>query len=372
MRVSVVDPSAYTWHYDHALCEALAAAGARVELATSRFAYGELPAPSGYVLNECFYRHARGAAGSPLRRATKLLEHVPDMLRFRRHAQATADVVHFQWLDVQYVDGFLLPDRPLVLTAHDLLPRESRPGQTRAQLHLLRRVDALITHSEYGRRQLVERFGLPEAKVHVAPLGAYAHTVTPAHPIALPPELADIDPDTPVILFFGLLRPYKGLSTLLQAWRGVIGAQLWIVGRPMMDVAPLKARAPSSVRFVDRFVPEGQIAAFFDRADAVVLPYVNTERFDASGVLGTALAFGDPLVVSDIGGFSEVAATGAAQLVAPEDPAALTEALQAVIDDPARRATMSAAARAAAAGPFSWEEAARRTLAVYERIAPVT
>jgi glycosyltransferase involved in cell wall biosynthesis len=368
MRVSVVDPSAYTWHYDHALCEALASAGAQVELATSRFAYGELAPPSGYTLNECFYRHARGPAGSPLRRVTKLLEHVPDMRRFRRHAQATADVVHFQWLDVQYVDVFLLPRRPLVLTAHDLLPRESRPGQTRAQLALLRRVDALITHSEYGRRQLVQRFGLPEAKVHVAPLGAYAHTVDPQDPLPLPPELADVDPDTPVVLFFGLLRPYKGLDTLLEAWRGVTGAQLWIVGRPMMDVAALKAAAPPSVRFVDRFVPEGQIAAFFGRADAVVLPYVNTERFDASGVLGTALAFGDPLVASDIGGFSEVAATGAAALVPPEDPAALRETLQSLIEDPARRATMTAAARAAAEGPFSWAEAARRTLAVYDSI----
>ena len=369
MRVSVVDPSAYTWHYDHALCTALAEAGVRVELATSRFAYGEVPPPAGYALNECFYRHARGPAGSPLRRATKLLEHVPDMLGYRRHAHATADVVHFQWLDVQYVDVFLLPDRPLVLTAHDLLPRESRPGQTRAQLALLRRVDALITHSEYGRRQLVERFGLPDAKVHVAPLGAYAHTVDPADPVALPAELAAVDQGTPVVLFFGLLRPYKGLDTLLDAWRGITGAELWIVGRPMMDLAPLKAAAPRSVRFVDRFVPEAQIAAYFQRADAVVLPYVNTERFDASGVLGTALAFGDPLVVSDIGGFSEVAATGAAELVAPENPDALRDALQRLIDDVARRSAMSEAARAAAAGPFSWPEAARRTLAVYESIA---
>jgi glycosyltransferase involved in cell wall biosynthesis len=119
---------------------------------------------------------------------------------------------------------------------------------------------------------------------------------------------------------------------------------------------------------VDRFVPEAQIAAFFQRADAVVLPYVNTERFDASGVLGTALAFGNPLVVSDIGGFSEVAATGAATLVAPEDPAALRDALQQLVDDPIRRARMSRAAREAAAGPFSWREAARRTLAVYASI----
>jgi glycosyltransferase involved in cell wall biosynthesis len=95
---------------------------------------------------------------------------------------------------------------------------------------------------------------------------------------------------------------------------------------------------------------------------------VNTERFDASGVLGTALAFGDPLIASDVGGFSEVAATGAATLVPPEDPAALRDAMQALVDDPARRAGMAQAALTAARGPLSWEEAARRTLAVYESI----
>ena len=61
-----------------------------------------------------------------MRSLTKLAEHVPDMLRYRAVARA-ADVVHFQWLDVQWLDRLLLPRGPLVLTAHDLLPREPRP-----------------------------------------------------------------------------------------------------------------------------------------------------------------------------------------------------------------------------------------------------
>jgi hypothetical protein len=83
MRVDLVDPSAYTPPYDHALAAALARNGASVRLITSRFAYGEVPAPDGYELREHFYRHARGAAGSKLRLATKLAEHGPDMLRYR-------------------------------------------------------------------------------------------------------------------------------------------------------------------------------------------------------------------------------------------------------------------------------------------------
>jgi len=62
VRVHVVDPSAYTPPYDHALCAALAAAGAEVELYTSRFAYAVPPPPEGYARHEFFYRRAGARA----------------------------------------------------------------------------------------------------------------------------------------------------------------------------------------------------------------------------------------------------------------------------------------------------------------------
>jgi glycosyltransferase involved in cell wall biosynthesis len=358
MRVSVADPPAFTPPYDRALCAALARAGAEVELVTSRFAYGEVPRAEGYAVRELFYAHARGAAGSRLRRATKLVSHVPDMLRYRALAGRTADVVHFQWLGMPWVDDRLMPDRPLVLTAHDLLPREPRPGQLAAQRRLLHHVDAVVVHSEYGRRQLTERLGLSPAKVHVIHHGAF----DPGRRGSLPPELAD--DGRPVVLLFGLLRPYKGLDTLVRAWRGIEGAQLWIVGRAMMELGPM----PPGASLVARFVSSEEADAVLRRADVVVLPYTRTERFDQSGVLATALGAGRPTVLSDIGGFSEVAATGAAQLVAPGDADALHDALAALVADPAERERMSAAALAAARGPYSWDAAAEATLRLYEAV----
>ena len=364
MRVQIVDPPAFTPPYDHALSAALARAGADVELVTSRFAYGEVPPPAGYERRELFYRHSVGPPGSRRRRLSKLAEHVPDMLRYRRRA-AGADVVHLQWLTAPTLDVRLLPDRPLVLTAHDLLPREPRLGQVRAQRRLFERVDALVVHSDYGRGQLVQRLGVTPDKVHVIPHGAFAHVA--ASPVgALPPEVTG--GAGPVVLFFGLLRPYKGVETLLRAWPGIEGARLWIAGRPMMDLAPLRALAPASVRFVPRFVADGEAAALFARADVVVLPYARTARFDQSGVLATALAFGKAVVLSDVGGFAEVAAAGAARLVAPDDPAALRNALTELVADPAQRERLGAGALAAARGPYSWGEAARRTLALYASI----
>ena len=183
----------------------------------------------------------------------------------------------------------------------------------------------------------------------------------------MPGELGDAE--GPVVLFFGLLRPYKGVDVLLEAFRDLGGAELWIVGRPFgVDLHALResaARAPGRVRFVPRFVPDEEVPALFRRADVVVLPYRDAEQ---SGVLYTALAFGKPLVLSDVGGFGEVAAHGAARIVPPGDPAALATVLDELLRDPGERQRLVAAARRAAAGPYSWDEVGRRTLALYREL----
>ena len=69
-------------------------------------------------------------------------------------------MVHFQWLALPQLDGALLPrGRPLVLTAHDVLAREPSPAQRAAQRRLYRRMDAVIAHSEHGRRRLIDELG---------------------------------------------------------------------------------------------------------------------------------------------------------------------------------------------------------------------
>jgi glycosyltransferase involved in cell wall biosynthesis len=147
-------------------------------------------------------------------------------------------------------------------------------------------------------------------------------------------------------------------------------AELWVVGRPRMPLEPLRAQAPPGVRFVPRFVSDAELPAFFRRADIVALPYTRTERFDFSGVLATALAFGKPTVISDVGGFSEVAAAGAARLVAPDDPGALRAAIDGLLNDQQAREGLAWGALTAAKSSYSWEEAANQTLALYRDLVP--
>jgi len=365
MRVRLLDPPAYTPPYDHALAGALARAGAEVELVTSAFAYGEVPRAAGYAVREAFYRRTppRGRG----RRAARLAQHVPGMLRHAALGARGVDVVHWQWLAVQLLDaGLPLGPRPRVLTAHDVLPREASPGQRAAQRHLYGRMDAVVVHSAHGAARLRDEAGVDPERVHVIAHGAFAHLAARRPGAALPPELEGAGAG-PVVLCFGLVRPYKGVDVLLDAWRAAAlpaGAELWVVGLPRMDLAPLRAAAPPSVRWVPRFVSDDELAAVFGRAALAVLPY---REIDQSGVLFTALAFGVPILASAVGGFGEVAATGAAELVAPGDPDALGAALTALLEEPDRRARMAAAARAAAApdGPYGWDTIARRHLALY-------
>jgi glycosyltransferase involved in cell wall biosynthesis len=204
----------------------------------------------------------------------------------------------------------------------------------------------------------------------VIPHGAFTYLAERAlgEPAPAPPH----DTAKLVVLMFGLLRPYKGIDVLLDAWRGVDGqppiadAELWIAGLPKMDLRSLRAAAPAGVRFDPRFIDDRELPRYFARADLVVLPYLQA---DQSGVLFTALAFGKPLLLSDVGGFPELARdTGAARVVPAGDARALGTALRSLLADRAALAEMCVKARAATEGRYSWSAIAAEHLALYRSL----
>ncbi len=133
----------------------------------------------------------------------------------------------------------------------------------------------------------------------------------------------------PTLLFFGYVRPYKGLLHLSAAMpeiRKRTGAELFIVGEFYEDRAPYDAMVrehglAGSVHFVDRYVDNEEVEAFFVASDLVVLPYVSATQ---SGIVQIALALDRPVVVTAVGGLPEVVTpekTGF--IVPPADPEAL-------------------------------------------------
>jgi glycosyltransferase involved in cell wall biosynthesis len=369
MKITVVDPPAYTPPYDHCFCAALAQRGLDVELATSRFRHGPVPEAVGYRRSESFYRW--GPAGS---RFVKAAQHPIDMLRLARRVRSERrDIVHFQWLPIPTLDRRTLTSfpRPRVLTAHDVLPRDVGPRRRRAARRLFDFVDVVVVHSEHGRGRLVNELGVPSEKVHVTPHGAFEYMTSL-------PEEGPIDPAAgplegrKVVLCLGLMRPYKGIDLLIEAFRSAPeDAVLLLAGKAMMPIEPLRRRAQElgigdRVRFVPRFVTEPEIPAYFRRADLVVLPYREIEQ---SGVLATALAFGVPLLLTSVGGFTEIGERhGAARLVPAGDVASLGNALAELLRDDTAREALAGAARRAATGPYSWSRAAELTEGLYSRL----
>ena len=378
MRVSIVDPSSYTPPYDHALCSALASAGADVELVTSRFLYGPVPNSSGYDVCEHFYRRSSDRyADNPASRGRlimKLAEHPVDMLRFLRLVSRNKpEIVHFQWAPVQPLDAhfFRHIKRPVVMTAHDVVPREPRPGQLRSLKRLYGNTDALIVHTQHGADRLRAEVGIDGEKIHVIPHGAFDYLTTQDGAKPIDRSLGDLE-GRKVVLFFGLIRPYKGVDLLIEAFKHASDdAVLLVVGMPRMSIDSLKSRVESlnlqdRIRFLPRFVSDPEIPAYFKRADLVVLPY---REIDQSGVLYTALAFHKPMVLTSVGGFSEFASdTGAARLVPPNNAESLGIAISELLQSQEQRKELTEAAARAAAGPYSWDRIAEQTLELYRSL----
>ena len=171
-----------------------------------------------------------------------------------------------------------------------------------------------------ARGGCARRSGVDPDRVRVIPHGAFDYLTRLPEETPLPAELEGAE--GPVILFFGLLRPYKGIDVLLQRVRpgraapssGSSATRAWTSSR----CAASRPRRPGRVRFLTRFVDDAEIPAIMRRADVLALPYRDAEQ---SGVLYSGLAFGKPMVLSEVGGFPEVAETGAARLVPPGDAA---------------------------------------------------
>jgi glycosyltransferase involved in cell wall biosynthesis len=363
----MVDPSAFTPPYDRSLASALASRGVEVDLLTSRFLHGPVPDAAGFRASECFYRRtsARGP-DAPLRLPFKAAEHLLELPRFGRVVGEDQDLVHYQWLTWPALDRFFLPRfRPRVMTAHHV-PSEGRA--LRNTVRLLESMDRAIVHTDSSLERLV-RAGLDPARVAVVAHGAFDY-LTQVEPAPLPAPLAETPPDRPVVLFFGLIRPYKGLDLLIEAMESVPWAELWVVGNPRLppaDLDALRSRAealPGGSRWLTRFIDEAEIRPVMERADLMVLPY---READQSGVLYAGLAFGMPMVVTDVGGPGEVARqSGAVLAVEPDDPAALGAAIGSLVTDPEARVDLGRRALEAARTLYAWETVADATLAVYE------
>jgi glycosyltransferase involved in cell wall biosynthesis len=370
--------------YSCGLCEALADSGAKVTLVTSR--EGEEAPAAGFEVARLL-----GGMKRTQPRLLRGIDYCLSLPRLRRFLkQSRFDVVHFQDTLLPYADALLLrllrsEDGPkTVFTAHDPDQDAVNKGgagrfglRRRALSRIYRESDRVIVMSSQSYAEMIGPFTLPPTKVVKLPHGNYAsHTRQPLPRKQASRSRLGVPPDGKVILFFGALRPNKGVEHLIRAFAMLRerepGAFLVIAGEPLgTDTAPYEQLIrqlglEGSILFRPDYVPPDLVPTHFVAADVVALPYV---RIYQSGVLHLAYTFGRPVVASNIGGLSEdVRAGKSGLLIAPGDEEALAQALGDLLGNPALAGRMGKYAKRLSEENHSWDAIARLTLDVYRTL----
>lgn len=289
-------------------------------------------------------------------------------------------IVHAQWwsypLAPQYFTALRIArwrGKKVVLTIHNVMPHEKSRLNNFLNSLIYPMADHVIVHSEGMRETLHENGAFRRGQVSVVPHGLLKPPAPEVPDMAAARRELGVPEGASTVLYFGNIRPYKGLETLLEALslvsQRVPRAHMLIAGEPWTDWEPYREmieRLGLSESVTERlgFVPYNKVHLYFTAADVVALPYTH---FDAqSGVASIALAFHRPAVVTDVGGLPDMVADARA-VVPPGDSGALAEALTAVLTDGALRAKLQADAELVARR-FGWEEIAARTIEVYRQI----
>jgi glycosyltransferase involved in cell wall biosynthesis len=262
----------------------------------------------------------------------------------------------------------------LTQVCHEFEPREARLGVLR-RLNLrlataaYQTFEVMFFHGIAHRDRFCELFDTPATKVLI-----------PHGDEGLLSRLADEGGDMrsryglaegPVILFFGGLRPSKGIPDLLEAFRQVRervpSAALVVAGNPAGGFDPVAFESSAAdlgladaVTVDARYLDLEEIGPLVRTATVVALPYLSGT---ASGVLQAAYAFARPVVVTDVGSLAEAVEEGATGFVVPPgNPDALAAALERICSDPDTAASMGTAAGRAGKERFGWAPIAEQVL----------
>jgi glycosyltransferase involved in cell wall biosynthesis len=322
----------------------------------------------------------RGTHG-PRSRLLRGVRYIGSLARLFFHIwRSRPDVVHWQFTELPAADlvtmvAIRVLGIPQVYTAHELLPWSARRHHRWLFTRIYALVDAIVVHNADQREAILRRFRPSPQKVHLAPLGDYTLFATPELPQAEARGRLGLSADAPVALFFGTIRPSKGLEVLLAAWVRVAsnlpGAILLVTGKPFKGLDPSRILAlirrsgiENSVRTRFEQVDPTETNVHYRAADVVVLPY---HDIGTSGVLRYAYNSARPVIATSVGEHRARVIEGeTGRLIPPGDAEALADALLDGLSDRSALRAMGETAQSYAAANFKWLDAARQLIRIYE------
>jgi len=373
MAVALVDPGPFVPELGHELASGLARSGLSVELLTAPFVHGVLPSPDRYARLELFGRALGGpwraiaTRSRTVRRLLRGLAAAGDWRRLERHVVGSgATGVHLLWpllprLDARALGRLRRRGVRVAVSVHNPERRPGDPPRAARLEPLFAAADVLVAHGGAAARALAARVGAT-VEVREVPLAAARFAIEPPSERSEARRRLGLAAGDRLALFFGRLRPYKGLETLLAAFERAApdlpSARLLVAGPPGMPIGRLVRHAARGtlagrVRFEPRYLEPREADELFAAADLVVLPYLAASQ---SAVLARALGYARPVIASDVAGLAEMVRDGVTgRLVPPGDVGALAEALVGLLGDPTRLDAFGAAAERLALASFSAE-----------------
>jgi len=205
-----------------------------------------------------------------------------------------------------------------VAICHNILPHESIPLSASFAHRFFKKQDLLAVHSKPAEGE-AEKTGRNVVRLFHPLYDQYLNTGMERGQAR---EKLGLKPDQKALLFFGLVREYKGLDILLDACE-LLPPKYRVIAAG--ENYTRRAFISERLLWENSFIPQSDVGTWFNAADIVVLPYRSASQ---SGIAQIALSFGKPLVVTDTGGLAETVDPGRTGIVAASaTPRCLAEAI---------------------------------------------
>lgn len=375
-------------HYAYGLAAALATEGANVEVVGG----SEIDCPEFHETPNLKFLKLRGSLRpdvSPFTKISRISRYYSRLMGYS--ATASPEVFHILWNNrFELFDRTLLMcfyrllGKKVVLTAHNVNTRRRDADDSalnRFSLRIQYRLaNHIFVHTEKMKRELMSEFGVPALRVTTVAYGINNAVPNTRLTSAEARQALGIRDTEKVILFFGNIRPSKGLEYLVDAFGRLprVGQDYRLVIAGRADKAsPYCASVFEQIRNVEqsgdilldlKFIPDREVEIYFKAADVLVLPYRNIYQ---SGILFLALSFGLPVLTSDVGSLKDEIVKGRNGCVfKAEDSADLADTIEwyfksdlyAHLDQRRNEIRNNATRR------NSWEAVARTTIDVYAQL----
>ena len=375
--------------YAFGLAMALVARGVRVDVVGS----DEVDSPEMHSSPGLHFLNLRGNQREEInftKKISRLLIYYAKLIRYATRAKAK--ILHILWNNkFEFFDRTVLMlyykvlGKKIVLTVHNV--NQARRDLNDSLLNRLtlrtqyRLSDHFFVHTQKMKSELLEDFRVQEGAVTVIPFGINnAVPRTELTPSEAKRHLG-IEAAEKAILFFGRIRPYKGLEHLLAAYQELVtrrpDCRLIIAGEPKKGSEKYLDEVQQTIRRVDsqhriiskiQFIPDSEMELYLKAADVLVLPY---KEIFQSGVLFLAYSFGLPVVAADVGSFREEIIEGKTGFLCnPGDAVDLANAVERYFASDLyrnlanRRQEISDYSHA----QHSWSVVAERTVAAYAEL----